>query len=105
MKGSTVRIVAVFGVLLLGMLWLASPAAACPTCKLGLGGHDNAEGVIAGYFWSILFMMSMPFLTFGGIGGYFVYLARKGRSTAAGTSGNVAGHAERNTAADEQVEA
>ena len=37
-------------------------ALACPTCKEGLAnGHD---GVALGYYWSILFMMAMPFLIF-----------------------------------------
>lgn len=63
--------------LLLAALLLLLPAIAdaCPTCKDGVEGKEEARG----YFWSILFMMSMPFLIFSGLGVYFYLLVRKAR--------------------------
>jgi hypothetical protein len=49
---------------------VCSVSSACPTCKEGLGSSSN---LINGYGWSIVFMMSMPFLIFAGISGYFYY--------------------------------
>lgn len=58
------------------VLCLANVVEACPTCKDGLtNSHDQAK-LIQGYFWSIVFMMSMPFLILFGLGGYFYYLVR-----------------------------
>ncbi|MEQ8790400.1 MAG: hypothetical protein RIC55_29160 [Pirellulaceae bacterium] len=63
------------------------PAVACPTCK------DSVEGagsnMAQGYFWSILFMLSMPFLIFGSLCTYFYLLVRAARTKAA--SDGVAG--------------
>lgn len=42
-----------------------STAEACPTCKDAMV-HSNQQGIQLGYYWSILFMMSMPFSIFGG---------------------------------------
>jgi hypothetical protein len=51
------------------VLLLASVAAACPTCKDGLAQNDpQGRSLAAGISYSILFMMSMPYLvlaTFG----------------------------------------
>ncbi len=52
------------------LLLSCSVTHACPTCKEGLA---NSSNLIDGYGWSIIFMMSMPFLIFGGISGYFYY--------------------------------
>jgi heme/copper-type cytochrome/quinol oxidase subunit 2 len=60
-------------------VWLAvavlapSLALGCPTCKDGLAGDPAASGLVQGYFWSIVFMMSMPFLILGGVSAYFYY--------------------------------
>lgn len=44
-------------------------AMACPTCKDGLAENDPASAAqAAGYFYSILFMMAMPFLILGTLG-------------------------------------
>jgi hypothetical protein len=52
-------------------------ASACPTCKDGVAQHDpQQQAMAAGYYYSILFMMSMPFIiltTFGS----FAYRAVK----------------------------
>jgi hypothetical protein len=46
-----------------------SEAGACPTCKQGLAENGPAAQAMAtGYFYSILFMMSMPFLILGTFG-------------------------------------
>jgi len=54
-------------------LLLPALALGCPTCKDGLAGDPAAAGMVQGYFWSIVFMMSMPFLILGGISAYFYY--------------------------------
>lgn len=60
---------------LLVVLLTAGVVDACPSCKAGLD-HEHAS-LARGYFWSIVFMMSMPFLILGGLGSYFYYLVRK----------------------------
>ncbi|MCA9215498.1 MAG: hypothetical protein KDB27_20680 [Planctomycetales bacterium] len=37
-------------------------ANACPTCKQAVA--ENGGDTVTAYFWSICFMMSMPFLIF-----------------------------------------
>ena len=67
----------VFLLVVTGVVLTATVAEACPTCKEGLaegGGH-----VARGYFWSILFMMSMPFLILGGLGSLFYLEVRRAR--------------------------
>jgi len=63
------------------VLVFQSVATACPTCKEGLvaGDHDSAN-LVRGYFWSIIFMMSMPFLILGGLSTYFYLLVRRARA-------------------------
>ena len=54
-------------------------AFACPTCKEGLAnGHD---GVSLGYYWSILFMIAMPFLIFAGWA-FFIWRALRKQTSA-----------------------
>ena len=57
---------------------MPSVATACPMCKeaLASGGGD----LVSGFFYSILFMLSMPFLIFGGISSYFYLLVRRARA-------------------------
>jgi hypothetical protein len=47
----------------------ADAAWACPNCKEGLAQNDpHGQSIAAGYYYSILFMLSMPFIiitTFG----------------------------------------
>ena len=55
-------------------------ATACPTCKDNLA-HDPASANLArGFYYSILFMVSMPFLIFGGLSAYFYYEVRKAKA-------------------------
>jgi uncharacterized membrane protein len=59
---------AVLCVALLAVALFAAEAAACPTCKESLADNPNGQSMAAGYYYSILFMMSMPFIiltTFG----------------------------------------
>jgi len=47
----------------------AGEALGCPTCKDGIAESDPAaQRMAAGYFYSILFMMSMPFVILGTFG-------------------------------------
>ncbi len=65
----------------------ASSAAACPTCKDGLAQNDpHGQAMAAGYYYSILFMMSMPFIiltTFGSFAYRSVKKAHAERDAAA----------------------
>lgn len=57
------------GLALAIVAFLAGDAFACPTCKEGIAENDpHAQSMAAGYYYSILLMMSMPFIiltTFG----------------------------------------
>lgn len=66
--------------LLICCLFLTSSASACPTCRDGVANDPAAASLIQGYFWSICFMMSMPFLILGGITAYFYYEIRRARA-------------------------
>lgn len=57
----------------------AESAWACPTCKDAIQQGGNAANLVRGYFWSIMFMVSMPFLIFGSLTLYFYLLVRKAR--------------------------
>lgn len=58
----------------------ASDALACPTCNDGLAENDpSTQAMAAGYFYSILFMMSMPFLIIGTFGSFAYLSVRKAR--------------------------
>jgi hypothetical protein len=65
-------LIAAFGIALL--LAIEGVASACPTCKDTLAANDpNRENLVKGYFYSILFMLSMPFLIFTSLCAYFYY--------------------------------
>ena len=72
---SIVRLTTAF-VLLLAIL-MADSVQACPTSKDSLS--ENNPELIQGYFWSIMFMMAMPFSILTGIGTYFYLLVRKNK--------------------------
>ena len=61
------------------LLLLVNAAVACPTCKENLAGDPEAANIVRGYFYSILFMLSMPFVLLGSLGFYFYCLVRKAR--------------------------
>src|SRR3954468_12917658 len=71
----------VAAIILALVLLIASVAAACPTCKEGLAQNDpQGQALAAGYYYSILFMMSMPYLllcTFGSVAYYSIRRARQ----------------------------
>ena len=66
------------------VLLIASVAAACPTCKEGLAQNDpHGQSIAAGYYYSILFMMSMPYIVLGTFGSVAYYSIRRARKTLA----------------------
>jgi hypothetical protein len=66
----TTRCLLTLAIVLMSVLMLSTDLMACPTCKNGMSGADPVSVARAsGYFYSILFMMSMPFLIVGTFGG------------------------------------
>jgi hypothetical protein len=62
------------------VLLIVSVAAACPTCKDGLAQNDpHGQSIAAGYYYSILFMMSMPFAILGTFGSLAYLSIRRAR--------------------------
>jgi hypothetical protein len=56
-------------------------ASACPTCKDGMAANDpEHEHMVKGYFYSILFMMGMPYLLFTSFGLYMYWEVKKARA-------------------------
>ena len=65
------------------VLAIASGVSACPNCKNAIA--ENGGNLIQGYFWSICFMMSMPFIILGSLSGYFYLQVLKARKDSAST--------------------
>jgi hypothetical protein len=65
-------------------------AEACPTCKDSLAHDPAAAGMVRGYAYSILFMLSMPPLIFGSLCAYFYWEVRRARAQAAAEQGKPA---------------
>jgi uncharacterized paraquat-inducible protein A len=65
---------------------IASVAAACPTCKEGLAQTDpHGQSIAAGYYYSIIFMMAMPFAILGTFGSLaYLSIRRAARHQATG---------------------
>lgn len=63
-------------------------ATACPMCKEALASGSDGGDIISGYFWSILFMMCMPFALIGSFGLYAYLQVRKARNATAQESVN-----------------
>jgi len=63
---------------------IASVAGACPTCKDGLAQVDpHGQSIAAGYYYSILFMMAMPFTILGTFGSIaYISIRRAARQQA-----------------------
>ena len=72
---SIMKQVRLIGLVQLLVLLLPAIASACPGCSEGLDGN-----LIRGYFWSIIFMMSMPFLILGGLSSYLYLEVRRARA-------------------------
>jgi hypothetical protein len=66
------------------LLCWASAALACPNCKDTIEANSQQQNIAAGYYYSILFMLSMPFLIVGVFGGC-MYLAVKRAKAESGT--------------------
>lgn len=64
---------------ILALLVWPDAAWACPTCRDGLAQDAAHANLVRGYFWSICFMMSMPFVIFGAMFGYFYVSIRRAR--------------------------
>jgi len=71
--------------LLFMVVALATPAMveACPLCSQALDGQAKYGNLPLAYMWSILFMMSMPFLLLGSFGTYMYYQICKARQNVA----------------------
>ena len=63
-----IRPIARVAAVLMLVVSLSSAALACPTCKLSLENDEHQQDVARGYYYSIVFMMSMPFLIVGSFG-------------------------------------
>ena len=62
------------------VMCLAGDAWACPTCKDGIAENDpSSQAMAAGYFYSILFMMAMPFVIIGTFGSFAYFSVRRAR--------------------------
>jgi hypothetical protein len=65
-----------------------STAWGCPFCKEALG--SSGGDLVSGFFYSILFMLSMPVMIITGMGTYFYVLVRRARAAqAASASGQI----------------
>jgi hypothetical protein len=72
-------------VVAIAMLALVQFADACPTCKEGLAENDPQHAsLVRGYFYSILFMMAMPFVILGTFGSFAYLSIRKARTASVG---------------------
>lgn len=54
-------------------LMFVSEVSGCLICKEGLVGVDY-DGLVEGFYWSILFMMLMFFIIFGGLVIFFYFV-------------------------------
>jgi len=59
-------------------LLAVSTASACPSCKVALASQGQGD-LVSGFFYSILFMLSMPFAILGSFSGYMYLLVRRAR--------------------------
>jgi uncharacterized membrane protein len=83
-QGSQIIPIAV--ALLLALMCFVDVVSACPTCKDAMAGDPANSSMVQGYFWSIIFMMSMPFLVFSTVAAYFYYeVCRARKQQAAAT--------------------
>lgn len=71
----------IFAACAVGMvIALGDWALACPTCKDQLAHDAEAANLARGFYYSILFMLSMPPLIFGSLAAYFYWEIRKARA-------------------------
>jgi hypothetical protein len=90
---------------LLLVVSIVTVAEACPGCAEAQAGQGpDRVNVVRGYFWSIVFMMSMPFLMLSGFGGYCYLQVRKARAEREAASSAVATNTTAsNTVATEEL--
>ena len=65
---------------LLMLACFVDSASACPNCKDAMAGDPAHANMVIGYFWSIIFMMSMPFLVLSTVAAYFYYEVCRARA-------------------------
>ena len=76
----THRLLPMIGVVAV-LLVFAQVAEACPNCKNGMSSNETqAKNMAAGYYYSILFMLSMPFLIFSSFSGWMYLAVRRARA-------------------------
>jgi heme/copper-type cytochrome/quinol oxidase subunit 2 len=56
------------------LLVVADIASACPTCKDSLAQDPASANLARGVYYSILFMLTMPYLIFGSLCAYFYWI-------------------------------
>lgn len=71
--------------LVVAVMLSASTASACPMCKAALANSEGQGDLVSGFFWSILFMMSMPFTLLASFSGYMYLQVRRARAAQAVT--------------------
>jgi hypothetical protein len=79
----------VFVLTIAAIVATASAAIACPTCGEGLMQADpHAQSIAAGFKYSIIFMLSMPYVCLGTLCSIAYYSIRKAKAqqTLAGES-------------------
>lgn len=71
---------------------MSCPSAldACPTCKAAMKGGSHG-GLAEGFYWSILFMMSMPFLILGSLSLMFYMSIKRAQRNGTSTAADVVG--------------
>lgn len=63
----------IVALVLVSALAFCAVAEACPGCAEAQAGQGaERSGIVRGYMYSIIFMLSMPFMIFGGFG-FYVY--------------------------------
>ncbi len=74
------NLVVPFLLVLVVMCLMASVASACPNCKEAMEKQDPTHGgMVKGYFYSIIFMMSTPYLLLGTFCAVMYYRVRRAR--------------------------
>jgi len=87
------KVILIAVTLMLAFACFADAALACPNCKDAMAGDPAHSNMVIGYFWSILFMMSMPFLVFSVVAAYFYYEVRRARTRQAAEAAAVSPNA------------
>lgn len=82
----------IVALVLVSALVFCAAAEACPGCAEAQAGQGaERAGIVRGYMYSIIFMLSMPFLIFGSFG---IYVYRHVRRTKLAAEAAAAAEAE-----------